>query len=124
MTKILSIHKPTKKIYLSYSLFSHYLAGLIDGDGHISKIGQIVICFNEKDLENAYFIKGRIGYGKIRKIKNKKAYNYIVSNSKGISYISALIKDKIKHPNKIDQFNDRLYPKYIPSKTSNDSTID
>lgn len=123
MTKILSIHKPIKKIYSNYFLFSHYLAGLIDGDGHISKIGQIVICFNEKDLENAYFIKGQIGYGKIRKIKNKKAYNYIVSNSKGISHISSLVKDKIKHPNKIDQFNDRLYPKYIPFKTSNDSII-
>ena len=123
MTKTLSIHRPTKKIYSSYFLFSHYLAGLIDGDGHISKIGQIIICFNEKDLENAYFIKNQIGYGKIRKIKNKKAYNYIVSNSKGISYISSLIKDKIKDPNKIDQFNNRLYPKYISFKTLNDSTI-
>ena len=123
MTKVLSIHKPSKKIYSSYLFFSHYLAGLIDGDGHISTIGQIVICFNEKDLENAYFIKGQIGYGKIRKIKNKKAYNYIVSNSKGISRVSNLIKDKIKHPERIYQFNTRLYPKYVLTKTLDDSSI-
>ena len=123
MTKILSIHKPNKKIYTSHFLFSHYLAGLIDGDGHFSKLGQIIICFNEKDLENAYFLKSQIGYGKIRKIKNKKAYNYIISNLKGISHVSNLIKDKIKHPNRIHQFNTRLYPKYISIKTLNNSTI-
>jgi len=124
MVNYLSQHRPNKQIYLDELSFSHYLSGIIDGDGHINKIGYIVICFNEKDLATAYFIKKRIGYGQVRKIKDKKAFNFIVTKSKGISYISSLIKDKIKHPNRINQFNTRLYPKYINQSTSRNSSID
>ena len=35
----------------------HYLAGLIDGDGHFSKIGQLIIVFISKDAFWAYYLK-------------------------------------------------------------------
>ena len=60
--------------------FGHYLAGLIDGDGHFSKALQLVIVFNELDASLAYFIKAKIGYGNVYKVKNKKAIILVISN--------------------------------------------
>jgi hypothetical protein len=42
--------------------FGHYLAGLIDSDGHFSSKQQLVIVFNSLDASLAYYIKERIGY--------------------------------------------------------------
>lgn len=47
----------------------YYLAGLIEGDGHISSQNQIVITFHETDVSLAYFLKEKIGHGNIKKIK-------------------------------------------------------
>lgn len=95
--------RPSTKTDLGY-----YLAGLIEGDGHISSQNQIVITFHETDVSLAYFLKEIIGYGNINKIKNKKAFNFIVSNKEGLIKIINLINGKIKTDNKFNQLT-KLY---------------
>ena len=123
--KQLSIHRPLKQKLTKSNNFEYYLAGLIDGDGHISTIGHIVIAFNLRDKRDAYYIRSLIGFGKIREVKNKNAVNLIISNKKGIIYVANLIKDKIKHPVRIEQYNERLFSKLklIKHKTSINNTI-
>ena len=70
--KKVSVHVPLHSKPLSDNDFGHYLAGLIDGDGHFSKAPQLVIVFNKLDASLPYFIKSRIGYGNIYKVKKKK----------------------------------------------------
>ena len=115
----ISIHRPSKQLLNSESLFGYYLAGLIDGDGHISKIGHIVISFNKRDLKDAYWLRTKIGFGKVREVKYKNAVNLIISNKTGVSYISKIIHNKLKHPTRIEQYNSRLWN----VKTSTDTTI-
>ena len=49
--------------------FGHYLAGLIEGDGCFSRY-TVFIVFNILDASLAYYIKGRLGYGTVSKIKS------------------------------------------------------
>lgn len=120
LRKRLSIHRPSKQKlgHLSDDAFGHYLAGVLDGDGHISTQGQIVICFNEKDIADAYTLRTRIGYGHVRPMKGAAAATLIFSKKAGIIRVADLIRDKLKHPNRIKQFNTRLC-----QKTSENSEI-
>jgi hypothetical protein len=45
MKKFINEHRPSKKEIYNFTdeKFGYYLAGLIDGDGHISTQGQIII---------------------------------------------------------------------------------
>jgi hypothetical protein len=88
--------------------FGFFLAGLIDGDGHFSKIPQLVICFSEKDAPVAYFLKRKIGYGVVSKTKNKKGYKYVISHSLGLEIVAGLIYNKLQHSIKRIQYNTRL----------------
>ena len=72
-------------------LLGSYLAGLIDGDGHFSKAFQLVIAFNELDASLAYFLKEKIGYGNVYRVKNKKALILVISKRKGLLKILNLI---------------------------------
>lgn len=101
--KPLSDHLLNNKNPQNNDEFGHYLAGLIDGDGHISKINQIIITFNNKDIKTANYIKSKIGYGTIKEIKNKKAINYIISSTTGVIKILALINNKLRTLNKYNQ---------------------
>jgi hypothetical protein len=106
--KKISIHipkhlKPTNDIDLGY-----YLAGLIDGDGHFSKALQLVIVFNELDASLAYFIKNKLGYGNVYKIKNKKAVILVIANRIGLVKVLNLISGKIRSENKINQINNNI----------------
>ena len=69
--KQLSIHRPLKQKLTKSNNFEYYLAGLIDGDGHISTIGHIVIAFNLRDKRDAYYIRSLIGLAKYVKLKIK-----------------------------------------------------
>jgi hypothetical protein len=100
--------------------FGHYLAGLIDGDGHFSSAQQLVIVFNVLDVQLAYYVKKQVGYGNVRKVKNKNAVLLIVANKKGIETIINLINNKIRTNSKFNQITNNilLNPKYIEfSKT-------
>jgi hypothetical protein len=81
----------------------HYLAGLIDGDGHFNNIPQLVIVFSASDAFLAYFLKTCLGFGHVRKIKNKNAYLLIISNKDGILKIVNLINGKLRTENKFNQ---------------------
>jgi len=100
---------------LSDNDFGHYLAGLIDGDGHFSKAPQLVIVFNKLDASLPYFIKSRIGYGNIYKVKKKEALILVVSKDEGIRKIIELINGKIRSDNKLNQINNNILsnPRFI-----------
>src|SRR5436190_1132191 len=76
--KLISVHVPTHLKPANDNQFGHYLAGLIDGDGHFSKQQQLVIVFNSLDVSLAYYIKKQIGFGNMRKVKNKKKIDTLI----------------------------------------------
>ena len=55
-----------------------------------------MIVFNELDVSLAYFIKERLGFGQVRKVKDKKAYVLIVSKKEGLTKIINLINGKLR----------------------------
>lgn len=101
--KKISIHVPEHIKPLNDLQFGHYLAGLIDGDGHFSSKQQLVIVFSSPDVKLAYYIKERLGFGHVNKVKDKNAYLYIVSNKEGIIKIINLINGKLRTINKFNQ---------------------
>ena len=80
----ISIHVPIHRKPINDEEFSYYLAGLIDSNGNFEKDLSLKINFNILDISLAYFIKKKIGYGSVKKIKNdikkKSYYNYIIFN--------------------------------------------
>jgi len=101
--KPISIHVPKHLKPINDNQFGHYLAGLIDGGGHFSSKQQLVIVFNSLDASLAYYIKKRLGFGNVKKVKNKNAYILVISSKKGLEKIITLINGKIRTENKLDQ---------------------
>jgi len=87
---------PTHLKPLNDEQFGHYLAGLIDGDGHFSSKQQLVIEFSSLDVTLAYYIKGIIGFGSVKKVKDKNACFYIISKKSGIVRVINLINGKLR----------------------------
>lgn len=79
----------------------YYLAGLIEGDGSISK-NKIEIVFHLNDLCLANYLKNRLNIGNIYKIKNELAIKYVISNKDGILKIINLINGKFYSNYKIN----------------------
>ena len=94
--KPISVHVPTHLKPTTDIEFGHYLAGLIDGDGHFSSAMQLVIVFHSLDASLAYYIKKRIGYGSVRKVKDKNAILLIIAAKKGLEIVLNLINNKIR----------------------------
>lgn len=103
--KFISEHVPKHRRPLNDNQFGHYLAGLIDGDGHFNIQGQLVIVFDIQSVSLAYYIKEYIGYGNVRKVKGKNAYLYIISCSKGLLKVLNLINGKLRNKNKYYQID-------------------
>lgn len=102
--KIISDHVPVHRKPVRDDEFGYYLAGLIEGDGYISKeVLSITIAFNHLDAPLAYYIKNRIGSGVVDKVKNKNALVYR-ANSAGCIVIANLINGKLR-TDKIKNFN-------------------
>ena len=89
--------------------FGFFLAGLIDSDGYFSKIPQLVVCFHEKEMHIPYYLKKRLGYGIVCKVKNKKAVYFIMAHSLGLEKVCAVVHNKLQHKDKIIQYNTRLH---------------
>jgi hypothetical protein len=106
--QMISIHVPKHLKPDNDTDFGYYLAGLIDGDGHFSKALQLVIVFNELDASLAFYIKEKLGYGNIHKVKNKKAIILVISNRIGLLKILDLISGKIRSENKVNQINNNI----------------
>lgn len=122
--KKISIHVPKHIKPESESDFGHYLAGLIDGDGHFSSQLQLIISFNELDASLAYLIKEKIGFGNIYKVKNKKAVNLVISNRNGLLKVLNLTNGKLRSESKLNQINNNILSNFyfkalIPSYTLN-----
>jgi hypothetical protein len=99
---LISEHVPKHKSNLTDTDFGYFLAGLIEGDGWFGK-KQLHIIFTEKDTSLAYYIKKRIGYGNVYKIKDKNAVRYICKNKVGLFYILSLINGKLVSKPKYEQ---------------------
>uniref|UniRef100_UPI0028E0A436 hypothetical protein n=1 Tax=Perenniporia fraxinea TaxID=1350006 RepID=UPI0028E0A436 len=91
--------------------FGHYLAGLIDGNGTFSKYCAS-IAFSELDASLAYYIKGRLGYGKIRKLELKKAFILTITKREGLEKLLNLINGKIRTQFKYDSIYKHILNAY------------
>ena len=101
--KRVSDHVPKHLKPLNNEQLGYYLAGLIDGDGHFSKAQQLVITFSYPDAFLAYYLKRRLGYGNVRKVKDKNAYILIVFNEKGMLNVINLINGKLRTEHRFNQ---------------------
>jgi hypothetical protein len=101
--KAISIHNSKHLKPLSDNQLGHYLAGLIDGNGHFSSKQQLVIVFSSSDLSLAYYLKLKIGFGQIRKVQNKNTYLFIISNKDGVIKVINLINCKLRTKTKFNQ---------------------
>ena len=106
--KNISIHVPTHIKPNNDNEFGHYLAGLIEGDGHFSSKQQLVIVFHTLDVSLAYYIKARLGFGSVKNIKDKNAYILVIAAKKGLEKVLSLINGKIRTENKYHQINDNI----------------
>jgi hypothetical protein len=115
--KFISEHVPKHLKPVSVDQFAHYLAGLIDGDGHFSSQQQLIIAFHSLDISLAYYIKERLGFGSVKKVKDKEAYLLILSKKEGIEKVIDLINEKLRTKTKYNQVINLLNnPKYIEYK--------
>ena len=101
--KPISVHVPIHRTPINDNEFGHYLAGLIEGDGHFSSKQQLVIVFNSLDISLAYLIKKYIGYGNVRKVKDKNVVLLRIAAKEGIIRVVNLINGKIRTKYKFDQ---------------------
>jgi hypothetical protein len=94
--------------------FFEWLAGVIDGDGHISlsKSGnaRLTIVMPEKDKNVLYEIKKKLG-GSIHSIGNGNSYKYKLSHKKGLITLLNNINGLVRNPARIIQM-DKLCIKY------------
>jgi hypothetical protein len=113
--KPISVHVPKHLKPVSDDQFGHYLAGLIDSDGHFSSWGgppagkqQLVIVFHSLDASLAYYIKQRLGFGSVKKVKDKNAFILVIAARKGLEKVINLINGKIRTENKFNQITNNI----------------
>jgi hypothetical protein len=113
--KSISEHIPKHLKPISDDQFGHYLAGLIDGDGHFSSKQQLVIVFHSLDVSLAYYIKKRLGFGTVKKVKDKNAFILVIASKKGLEKVINLINGKIRTETKFTQITNNIlnHDKYI-----------
>ena len=110
--KKVSIHVPTHLKPTSDKDFGDYLAGIIDAAGNFTIENsnlQLVIKFNSLDASLAYYIKERLGFGTIRKVKDKNAFLLIVAARKGMEKVINLINGKIRTEIKFNQITNNIF---------------
>ena len=108
----ISEHVGKHKSHLTDDEFGWFIAGLIEGDGWFGH-KELHIIFAEPDVSLAYYIKKRVGYGNIYKIKDKKAVRYVCKNTTGLSVILSLINGKLLSNFKYDQLIKHNYSEYF-----------
>jgi hypothetical protein len=106
--KPISVHLPTHLKPLNDHQFGHYLAGLIDGDGHFSRKQELVIVFHSLDASLAYYLKNRLGFGSVKKVKDKNAFILVIGAKKGLEKVINLINGKIRTDNKFYQLYNNI----------------
>jgi hypothetical protein len=106
--KLISNHDPNHLKPVNEDQFGHYLAGLIDGEGHFSSQQQLIIVFHSLDASLAYYIKKQLECGSIKKVKDKNAFILVISSKKGLEKVIKLINGKIRTENKFNQINNNI----------------
>jgi hypothetical protein len=93
---------------LSSLNFSHYITGLIEGDGTIivpktekSAKGKlnypsIQITFDLRDLPLAMIIQKELGYGTLSRTKGVNAYRFTVNDKEGIVYLVSVLNGQFR----------------------------
>lgn len=99
--KPISDHVPKHFKPIKEDEFGHYLAGLIDALGQFTNKQQLVIEFNSLDASLAYYIKKRVGFGRVKKVKNQ--FILEIDAIKGLEKVINLINGKIRRENKLNQ---------------------
>lgn len=122
--KRVSDHVPKHLKPLNNNELGYYLAGLIDGDGHFSKAQQLVITFSSQDAFLAYYLKEKLGYGSVRKVKDKNAYLLIVSNKKGMLNVINLINGKLRTEHTFNQVVNNVLSHIQYTDKNSNFTID
>lgn len=97
--KPISVHVPKHLKPIKDAFFGHYLAGLIDGNSDF-KEQQLVIEFHSLDAFLAYYIKKRLGFGSVKKVKDKNTFVLVIAARKGMKKVINLINGKIRTKNK------------------------
>jgi len=106
--KPISDYVPTHVRPIANNVFGHYLAGLIDGDGCFTTKQELVIEFHSLDVHLAYFIKKQIGFGSVKKIKNKDVFILVISSKKGLEKVIDLINGKIRTKDKFNEIYNNI----------------
>jgi intein/homing endonuclease len=106
--KSISNHVPSHLKPVTSDQFGHYLAGLIDGDGHFSSKQQLVIVFHSLDASLAYYIKEQLECGSVKKVKDKNAFLLVLSSRKGLEKVINLINGKIRTENIFNQIKNNI----------------
>lgn len=104
----INIHTPKKTLPSDNIDFGFLLAGLVDSDGHFSKIPELVIFFHENQVFLPYYLRKKIGYGIVSKLKNRRAVRFVISHSLGLERVCDLVHNKLQHLDKIIQYNTLL----------------
>lgn len=114
----ISAHVPTHRKPGNDTDFGHYLAGLIDGDGHFNAQKQLVIAFHSYDKSLAYFVKGFVGFGQVYPVKNKQAVIYVVSSFSGMTRVLHLIGGKLRTEHSHTQMERNIlsHPAFLGSR--------
>ena len=68
----------------------------------------MVISYHKSDASVAYEIKKRIGDGVVKEVKGKEAWVYVLGKRRGLEKMGEMIRGKLRHKEKIRQFNERL----------------
>ena len=107
--KPVSVHVPKHLKPVSEDQFGHYLAGLIDGDGYFNSKQHLVIVFHSSDVSLAYYIKKRIGFGSVKKVKHKNVFLLVVAAKEGLEKVINLINGKIRTEIKFNQITNNIF---------------
>jgi hypothetical protein len=75
----------------------------------------LIIVFHSLDVSLAYYIKKTLGFGNVKKVKDKNAYILVISNRAGLEKVINLINGKIRIENKFNQIANNIlnHPKYL-----------
>jgi hypothetical protein len=60
------------------------------------------------DVSLAYYLKERLGFGNVRKVKDKNAFVLIIAARKGLEKVIHLINGKIRTVNKFNQITKNI----------------
>lgn len=104
--KPISIH-PSKHTRLFNDIqLGHYLAGLIESNSYFNKQLQLIITFHLDDVKLAYYLKSKIKYGNVNKVKD--TYILTITSKNGIIRVINLINNKIRSTYKYNQIMNNI----------------